>query len=244
MVAGAGDFEIRGNSVINSAWPWTGNTFDSRPLGPAIMAPNAAEPCARAVSTRAFHTILPAIGRHKRPFFRRVSGPKRFFEFVSVLDVAGEALLKLVPVSIALGAVFALLEQWSACNPGRPCWNKRQIVTNVAYRLMIPLMARCVRTNLQRSAPGSSSFMAKTSSPDRWAVQILVLEPGLSPLASRASRSRWQPQRGSCAPDLRPVVRHLLYGGGRARDSERVGHRLDWRWEPVFGKDRTQGRSG
>ena len=52
-------------------------------------------------------------------------------ELYSVLNVAGQTLLKLVPVTLALGVVFALLEQWSACNPGRPWWNKREIVSRV-----------------------------------------------------------------------------------------------------------------
>lgn len=69
-------------------------------------------------------------------------------EFLSVFTVAGETLLKLVPVTIALGVVFALLEQWSACNPGRHWWNKRQIVTDVIYWFLIPLMARFVRIGL------------------------------------------------------------------------------------------------
>jgi sterol desaturase/sphingolipid hydroxylase (fatty acid hydroxylase superfamily) len=69
-------------------------------------------------------------------------------ELYSVLNVAGQTLLKLVPVTLALGVVFALLEQWSACNPGRPWWNKREIVTDVTYWFMIPLMARFVRIGL------------------------------------------------------------------------------------------------
>jgi sterol desaturase/sphingolipid hydroxylase (fatty acid hydroxylase superfamily) len=69
-------------------------------------------------------------------------------ELYSVLDVAGQTLLKLVPVTLALGIVFALLEQWSACNPGRPWWNKREIATDVVYWFMIPLMARFVRIGL------------------------------------------------------------------------------------------------
>ena len=71
-----------------------------------------------------------------------------FLELYSVLQVAGQTLLKLVPVSIALGIIFALLEQWTACNPGRPWWHKRQIVTDVIYWFMIPLMARFVRIGL------------------------------------------------------------------------------------------------
>lgn len=41
-------------------------------------------------------------------------------ESFAVIKVAGETILKIVPISIALGIVFALLTHWSACNPGRP----------------------------------------------------------------------------------------------------------------------------
>ena len=71
-----------------------------------------------------------------------------FVEFYSVLQVAGETLLKLVPISIALGVVFAVLTHWSACNPGRPWWRKREIVTDVCYWFLIPLGARFVRIGL------------------------------------------------------------------------------------------------
>ncbi len=71
-----------------------------------------------------------------------------FAEFLSVLEVAGQTLLKLIPISIALGIVFAALTQWSACNPGRPWWRKREIVTDVLYWFLIPLGARFVRIGL------------------------------------------------------------------------------------------------
>ena len=71
-----------------------------------------------------------------------------FVEFLSVLEVAGQTLLKLIPISIALGVVFAVLTQWSACNPGRPWWRKREIVTDVLYWFLIPLGARFVRIGL------------------------------------------------------------------------------------------------
>ena len=69
-------------------------------------------------------------------------------ELYSVLLVAGETVLKIVPISIALGIVFALLTHWSACNPGRPWWRKREIVTDVCYWFLIPLGARFVRIGL------------------------------------------------------------------------------------------------
>src|SRR3954447_16679336 len=69
-------------------------------------------------------------------------------ELYSVLEVAGHTLLKLIPVTVALGVVFAALAQWSACNPGQPWWRKREIVTDVLYWFLIPLIARFVRIGL------------------------------------------------------------------------------------------------
>src|SRR6185437_5146670 len=66
-------------------------------------------------------------------------------EMLSVAKVAGETMLKLVPISIAFGIVFAVLTHWSACNPGRPWWRKREIVTDICYWFLIPLAARFVR---------------------------------------------------------------------------------------------------
>jgi len=71
-----------------------------------------------------------------------------FVELLSVLAVAGQTLLKLIPISIGLGVVFAVLTHWSACNPGRPWWRKREIVTDVLYWFLIPLGARFVRIGL------------------------------------------------------------------------------------------------
>ena len=69
-------------------------------------------------------------------------------ELYSVVTVAGETLLKLVPISIALGIVFAVLTHWQACNPGRLWFQRREIVTDILYWFMIPLGARFVRIGL------------------------------------------------------------------------------------------------
>jgi sterol desaturase/sphingolipid hydroxylase (fatty acid hydroxylase superfamily) len=69
-------------------------------------------------------------------------------EFISVFQVAGQTVLKIVPISIGLGVVFAVLTHWSACNPGNPWWRKREIVTDVLYWFLIPLGARFVRIGL------------------------------------------------------------------------------------------------
>ena len=69
-------------------------------------------------------------------------------ELYSVLTVAGETLLKLVPISLALGIVFAVLTHWQACNPGRLWFQRREIATDILYWFLIPLGARFVRIGL------------------------------------------------------------------------------------------------
>jgi sterol desaturase/sphingolipid hydroxylase (fatty acid hydroxylase superfamily) len=71
-----------------------------------------------------------------------------FIELLSVIGIVGETFLKLIPVSIALGIVFAVLTHWTACNPGHPWWRKREIVTDICYWFLIPLAARFVRIGL------------------------------------------------------------------------------------------------
>jgi sterol desaturase/sphingolipid hydroxylase (fatty acid hydroxylase superfamily) len=69
-------------------------------------------------------------------------------ETLAVTKVVGETMVRLVPITIALGLVFAILTHWSACNPGRPWWRKREIVTDVLYWFLIPLSTRFVRIGL------------------------------------------------------------------------------------------------
>jgi sterol desaturase/sphingolipid hydroxylase (fatty acid hydroxylase superfamily) len=69
-------------------------------------------------------------------------------ELFSVFVAAGETMLKIVPITIGTGIAFAILTHWSACNPGRPWWMKREIVTDVCYWFLIPLGARFVRIGL------------------------------------------------------------------------------------------------
>ena len=71
-----------------------------------------------------------------------------FEEFSAVVHSIGATLLKVVPVSIALGAAFAVLSFFWACNPGRPWWRKRELVTDLCYWFIIPLFARYLRIGL------------------------------------------------------------------------------------------------
>jgi sterol desaturase/sphingolipid hydroxylase (fatty acid hydroxylase superfamily) len=69
-------------------------------------------------------------------------------EFVALIHSIGATVFKLVPATIALGAVFAVLSFFWACNPGRPWWRKRQLVTDLCYWIIIPLFARYLRIGL------------------------------------------------------------------------------------------------
>jgi sterol desaturase/sphingolipid hydroxylase (fatty acid hydroxylase superfamily) len=69
-------------------------------------------------------------------------------EILSVIEIAGETLLKIVPITLAIALVFTALSYWSPANPGLPWWQKREIVTDVLYWFLIPLMARFVRIGL------------------------------------------------------------------------------------------------
>jgi sterol desaturase/sphingolipid hydroxylase (fatty acid hydroxylase superfamily) len=68
-----------------------------------------------------------------------------FQEFVAVIHSMGVTVFKILPVSIALGAVFAVLTYFWSCNPGKPWWHKREIVTDLCYWFFIPLVARYLR---------------------------------------------------------------------------------------------------
>jgi len=60
----------------------------------------------------------------------------------------GETLMKNVPISIALAAVFTILTWLWACNPGRPWWRKADLITDLCYWFIIPVVARFLRIGL------------------------------------------------------------------------------------------------
>src|ERR1700730_3225857 len=71
-----------------------------------------------------------------------------FEESVAVVHSIGVTLMKIVPVTIALGACFTLLSYFWACNPSRGWWRKRELVTDLCYWFLIPLFARFLRIGL------------------------------------------------------------------------------------------------
>jgi sterol desaturase/sphingolipid hydroxylase (fatty acid hydroxylase superfamily) len=98
---------------------------------------------------RVLHRILTAQADTGGTGFSSPIGPKTMLsELFSFFHVAGQTLMKLLPITIGLGIVFALLSSWSACNPGQQWWRKREIVTDICYWFVIPLGARFVRIGL------------------------------------------------------------------------------------------------
>jgi sterol desaturase/sphingolipid hydroxylase (fatty acid hydroxylase superfamily) len=69
-------------------------------------------------------------------------------EIVAVIHSIGATVTRLLPILLVLGTVFAVLSYFWACNPGRPWWRKRELVTDLAYWFIIPLFARYLRIGL------------------------------------------------------------------------------------------------
>ncbi|MFX4528038.1 hypothetical protein ABTB01_19730, partial [Acinetobacter baumannii] len=73
---------------------------------------------------------------------------------LEVAEMIGQTIAKVLPVTIALGLVFALLTHFWACNPGTPWWRKRELVTDLCYWFFVPLFARVFRIGLLVAAAG------------------------------------------------------------------------------------------
>jgi len=69
-------------------------------------------------------------------------------EIVALLHSMGQTMLNLLPFLLMFGIVFAVLTYFSPCNPGKPWWRKRDLVTDLSYWFFIPLAARYFRLGL------------------------------------------------------------------------------------------------
>jgi hypothetical protein len=50
---------------------------------------------------------------------------------MEVLDMFGQTITKVVPITLVLALVFSVLSYFWACNPGKPWWRKTEIVTDI-----------------------------------------------------------------------------------------------------------------
>jgi sterol desaturase/sphingolipid hydroxylase (fatty acid hydroxylase superfamily) len=67
---------------------------------------------------------------------------------LDVVVMMGQTMAKVVPITIVLAVVFAVLSHFWACNPGGPWWRKRELVTDLLYWFFVPVFSRVFRIGL------------------------------------------------------------------------------------------------
>lgn len=67
---------------------------------------------------------------------------------IQIAEMFGETIIKVVPITIAIAIVFTVLSHFWSCNPGRPWWRKTEIVTDICYWFLVPVICRVVRISL------------------------------------------------------------------------------------------------
>ena len=67
---------------------------------------------------------------------------------LEVVEMLGQTIAKVVPVTIGLALVFSVLTHFWACNPGTPWWRKRELVTDICYWFFVVLFGRVLRIGL------------------------------------------------------------------------------------------------
>ena len=68
--------------------------------------------------------------------------------YLEVVELFGQTIVKVVPVTIALALLFSVLSHFWACNPGTPWLRKRELVTDICYWFLVPVFARVLRIGL------------------------------------------------------------------------------------------------
>jgi sterol desaturase/sphingolipid hydroxylase (fatty acid hydroxylase superfamily) len=64
---------------------------------------------------------------------------------MEVAVMFGETIEKVIPITIVLAVTFSVLCYFWACNPGKPWWQKRELVTDIVYWFFVPLFGRVFR---------------------------------------------------------------------------------------------------
>ena len=65
-----------------------------------------------------------------------------------VVMMLGQTIEKVLPITLVLAIVFSVLSHFWACNPGKPWWQKRELVTDMVYWFFVPVFARVLRIGL------------------------------------------------------------------------------------------------
>ena len=69
-------------------------------------------------------------------------------ELLAFVQDVSHTLIRGVPITIAVAAVFTILTWFWACNPGRAWWQKRDLVTDLCYWFFIPVITRFLRIGM------------------------------------------------------------------------------------------------
>jgi sterol desaturase/sphingolipid hydroxylase (fatty acid hydroxylase superfamily) len=67
---------------------------------------------------------------------------------MEVVEMLGQTIVKVIPITIGLAIVFSVLTHFWACNTGTPWWRKRELVTDLCYWFFVPVFARVLRIGL------------------------------------------------------------------------------------------------
>ena len=67
---------------------------------------------------------------------------------LQILEMFGQTILKVMPITIVLALIFSVMAHFWACNPGTPWWHNRGLATDICYWLFVPVITRVVRINL------------------------------------------------------------------------------------------------
>jgi sterol desaturase/sphingolipid hydroxylase (fatty acid hydroxylase superfamily) len=151
---------------------------------------------------------------------------------LEVVEMLRQTMANVVPVTIALALVFTVLAHFWACNPGRPWWRKRELVTDLCYWFFVPLFARVFRIGLLVTAAG---FFFKLHDADEVAA---FFENGHGPLS--ALPLAVQAILALVAADFMLYWLHRMFHGGGFWKYHAIHHSsedLDWisaaRFHPV-----------
>src|SRR6202046_2594449 len=67
---------------------------------------------------------------------------------MEIVEMFGQTITKVIPITIGLALVFSVLTHFWACNPGTPWWRKRELITDACYWFFVPLFGRVLRIGL------------------------------------------------------------------------------------------------
>ena len=151
---------------------------------------------------------------------------------LEIVEMFGNTILKIVPVTLALAVVFSVLSYFWACNPGNPWWRKKELATDICYWFFVPLITRVVRIGLL--VLGASVFFGIKDADDL----IAFYDNGHGPLATLPL---WvQGLMFLVVSDFMLYWTHRMFHGGAFWKYHSIHHsseELDWisaaRFHPV-----------